>query len=144
MLGDGAILLCELRDIPLPPSENHLFVNRPGAGRVKNGNYRAYEAEVDAWAWTHLKTLAAARAALKEQYFITLAIDFRFMRGKVFTKLGRPQRMDVQNRLKASIDCVCSILHIDDSRLFAVYCQKTPSDRPGCTFRFFQHFPIPF
>lgn len=137
-------MLCELRGIPLPPSENCMYKNVLGKGRTKNAIYRAFEKECEAWQWTHLVQLGQARAAIKSNQELMLLIDFRFLTGRVYTKAGTPQIMDVLNRPKALVDIICKMLEIDDSRIFGAYCQKGPSKIEECILRFYAFNPLPF
>lgn len=119
-------ILCELKGLPIPPSENHLYKNVPRIGRVKSLEYRAYESDFNSWAWVNLKTLKYARQAISGQMKLGLTIDYRMLHSRIYCKDGRVKKMDVTNRLKILIDLLANALQIDDSAFFSVYCKKTP------------------
>lgn len=121
------MLVIELFDLPMPPSSNRLNVNRagPGPGRRRSDEYVAYLAEAEAWRLSHLPAVRSARAVLQERLRadpwlkLRIEIRFRFNRGAILCHDGRPKRNDTENRLKALLDAVASVLGIDDKLFWA-------------------------
>lgn len=117
-------ILVDLNGLPLPPSENHLYVNVRRVGRVKGPDYRRYEEAFYFWSLKNQKAIIAAIIALDGTKELSLRISFRFLRERLYTKKNAIKKMDVTNRLKAFIDLLSLHLKIDDSRFFNVYCEK--------------------
>lgn len=59
---------------------------------------------------------------------------FYFQRERIYCKNGKPKRLDVDNRLKHSLDQVSKLLHFDDSMIFqgGFYKRVTPSKIEFC------------
>lgn len=124
----------EFLSLPLPPSENNLYINIKGrGGRVKGPGYRAYEAEYQAWEWEWFKPLRDASKILLENGSqpLSITLTFRFLYSQIYTLKGAVKKMDVSNRLKAPIDLLSRSLGIDDSSYFKVSCEKKTASLSG-------------
>lgn len=126
--------MIELRDIPIPPSENQLYRNVPMRGRVKAQGYRDYESQFFAWCFENKQALLSAKNTiqlLEASQRLRLRLDFKFLESRLISKKGSMKRLDVTNRLKCLIDLVCFQLGFDDSRFFEVHCKKRTVFKEG-------------
>lgn len=116
--------MIEFLNIPLPPTDNHLYINIR-RGRLKSPDYRNYEADFSIWCYQNHLALKEGAKALEGGYPLAIEIDFKFAYAKLFCKDGPIKKMDVSNRLKCFLDLVSKSLQFDDSRFFRVSCQKS-------------------
>lgn len=121
--------ICILADLPMPPSDNSLYLNIRGRGRVKAPSYRVYESEMNAWLYSNLELVRGFRVSVKAAKKLGIQLHCYFPESKIFCKDGRVKRLDVQNRGKAVIDLIFKMLESDDSKLFAVYFEKRVDSR---------------
>jgi hypothetical protein len=114
-----------LTGLPLPPSVNELYTNismqgRPG--RVKSKAYVEYCRAMDDWAWANMAQLRPLRAWVQTLHPNDLIrVDCLFLHDKksILCANGKPKKNDTSNRLKAALDLVAGLLHIDDCRFWA-------------------------
>lgn len=118
----------EITGIPMPPTDNHLYFNVPGRGRVKSNEHRAYSAWFDRWAYIHIRKIAEIRKAIKASDRLTIDLVFYFRRETLFTKSNGIKRLDVQNRIKCLLDLIANVFHIDDRQFFKVSLEKRVSE----------------
>ena len=131
---------------PLPPSENQMYRNVPGVGRVATKELKEYrklcaEFEVKN---KHIfdqirKFLAQDRALfkhLKVDYFFT------FKHERLFTKSGDPKKLDAANRVKAIQDCFFHSIGIDDKHVFCSMIEKLSGEAESATIVLSSHTPI--
>lgn len=86
--------------IPVPPSANNLFVNRPGFGRVKSADYKAW---ISSAGWTaKTATLGKEKPALPYSVVYEVPAD---------------KRRDLDNYLKAANDLIVRIGLIGDDSM---------------------------
>lgn len=130
-------VLAILKEMPLPPSENHLYRNVPRLGRSKTRLYKDYELEFETWAWKCHKELTIARNLLSPHPFVGISLHFRFEYSRLFCKDGSVKKNDVTNRLKCFLDLLAKHLHFDDSRFFEVTARKTSSLKEGVDVAFY-------
>lgn len=129
----------ELSALPLPPSVNRLYERRggPGRGMKKTAEYVEYLAAVESWRLQRLDRVARMRrdlsAWLRANPTGRLHVDahFRFRRGAVLCKDGRPKRNDTENRLKALLDAVAGLIGCDDSLFWSGSFDKAPVPENG-------------
>lgn len=112
-----------LSGIPMPPTDNHLFLNIPRRGRVKSPGYRRYEKDFEIWRLTHLRELGVIKKAVRGSK-MAVSFMFNFEYGQLHCKDGRIKRLDVQNRLKAICDLLSAALETDDRFFFEVAAKK--------------------
>lgn len=121
---------------PLPPSVNTLYRNLPaGRGRAKTQKYRTYENTCRIWMLQNQNQLWQARALAMDaaaQPFSVLRVDsmFYFEASRILTMAGKPKRNDSSNYLKAPLDMLAQMLHIDDSYFWSGFYDKEPVDHP--------------
>lgn len=115
-----------LLGLPIPPSDNNLYANVPKLGRVKASGYRTYQKEVDAWAWSNMKILREARRLASLKPLLSVTLRLKMTRDCFWTRKGTVKRIDVANRLKASLDVLSRLIELDDSHFFHVSITKEP------------------
>jgi Holliday junction resolvase RusA-like endonuclease len=122
-----------LTGLPLPPSENRLFMNVPThgkfRGRIKTPEYRQYIADFEAWALMNRLKLGSLRSAFKEQMKLEVEFVMYFAHEAIYCKDGRIKRLDIQNRFKAICDLLAAALGINDSCFFKVSAEKRVSEK---------------
>lgn len=117
-----------VKNFPLPPTANHLFINARGGGRVKGPGYRRYAVECEHWRYRNLQRVALIRSELQNWPMIRIDTIFVMPRISILCKDGRPKRNDTSNRIKACHDLLADMLCLDDSRFWAGSFDKIPSD----------------
>lgn len=117
-------------EIPfLPPTSNHIYVNRRGGGRFLSKEalsfQRRFSAEV-------VGPNLAAISALDTKAAYQLYMQFFFAKDDVFTKTAsaasKYKKMDLQNRIKLITDSLCTAIGIDDSQFFQETYEKQIGD----------------
>ena len=118
-----------LRDIPMCPTANRLVM--PHRGRlISTPELRQWKAEVEAWQLRHLRPLEHVKETLEKYLsggkFRVLQVDCYhvFPMEKIFTKTGKPKKIDSNNRLKAMLDAASKMTGIDDKFYFSGACEK--------------------
>jgi len=111
---------------PLPPSDNRLYRNVMGIGRVKTKEYKAYAKAVEEWAYFNARSLSPIRRLAADAKLVYLEVLFLIHHPRLFTQALRPKRLDTTNRLKALCDMLAKILEVDDSKFWTVWCSKLP------------------
>ena len=114
-----------IEDVPLPPSDNHLYINvnwgRGRASRVKSPEYKAWSETFDLCTRVHTKLcedFIAKEASESPLLAITMAL--RMPHNRWFIKKGTPRRIDAQNRVKSICDALSKLLGVDDSYFWDV------------------------
>jgi hypothetical protein len=111
--------VCQLKDMPLPPSVNHLYVsNWKTKRRFKSKNYTIYERMIAHWRALNLNQVANGRdvaGGLNPGEILKVDVDFFFQRQEILTKKNTLKRNDPSNRLKALHDQLSELLGIDDT-----------------------------
>lgn len=121
----------QITKFPLPPSVNKLYRNVIGVGRAKGREYKAYENACRIWMLTQQVQLFNARKFVRSVGpYKALKADamFYFLRERILTKANTPKRNDTSNYLKAPLDLLSQILHVDDCYIWAGTYDKTPVD----------------
>jgi len=137
-MGDGDSARTEIATkgvgFPMPPSANNLFLNIPGRGRVKGPKYREYEREVQIWCMRNHSQLQSWRALVGQRRATqALALDVKFKFNSITIikkKDGLPKRLDLDNRLKALVDCLFVVIGIDDCYLWKISVSKNLTTGP--------------
>lgn len=130
--------MIEMLGFPLPPSENQLYRNVQGIGRVKAIAYRHYEKEFEIWRLRNRFSLQKAITALNGSYPLKIELLFKFNYARLYTKRKTIKRLDVSNRLKCFLDLLSKALQFDDSRFFEIKCEKCIAPEEGVNIKIFQ------
>lgn len=118
-----------IEDVPLPPSDNHLYINvnwgRGRASRVKSPEYKAWSETFDLCTRVHTKLCKdfIAKEA-SESSLLTVEIEIQMVYERFFTKRGTVRKLDATNRLKAICDALSRCIGIDDSHFWDVRIAK--------------------
>lgn len=110
-----------LPGLPIPPSENAMYVNRRQAGkrgRAASDELRYFWDHMEFWRLKNLPFANSARRAMAGRSFLAIDCTFHFRRTRLYTGKGNVRRLDVSNRLKALHDSVAKLLGVDDSEFF--------------------------
>lgn len=118
---------------PLPPSENtRLFAVR--SRMVKSKVHRQYTDLCHLWANHNQKAFDDIRNQLLDKMMechqagrhFALRVDcyFVFEHSRIYTQANALEKLDADNRIKAALDGLSSILGIDDRHFFASSCEK--------------------
>lgn len=138
---------------PIPPSDNDLKkpVRRYGKGGKRmvlamadTGKYHEYRSDVNFW-WMKYNQEFHAEFKLLKKWFqegklLHVSCDFRVHEKRIWNANGTKKKIDVQNRLKALLDCFSAIAHIDDSCFFKVQTEivEIPNQLRECFYLFIQ------
>lgn len=117
-----------LLDFPMPPSENAMYRNREKGGRCATKALLDYRQAVQDWVWSHQNQFHRIRKMIPKNELLRVGTVFCFPRSRIFTKDGRPKRLDTSNRIKAIHDEVGKLLEIDDSHIWDFFAMKMESD----------------
>lgn len=114
---------------PMCPTANRLVA--PVRGRlIATREKRAWENEVRSYHLRHHRQINQVKNTLADMKrkagFLILNVDtyFVFPYSKLFTKDGRPKKLDANNRTKATLDAIATLTNIDDRYYFGGYCEK--------------------
>lgn len=113
--------------MPFPPSDNRLHrTSRKSFIRYKSGEYLAYEYLVSVYRLANLKAISEIKQSLTGMHKLTIMLYFEPSR--LFTKTGKPKRIDATNFLKAQCDSLAKLLEVDDSEFWDVRVIKCKSE----------------
>lgn len=113
--------------MPFPPSDNRLHrTGRRSYIRFKSGEYLAYEHLISVYRLANLNALNEIKQNLTGMH--KLEIYLYFEPSRLFTKVGKPKRIDATNFLKAQCDSLAKLLEIDDSEFWDVRVLKCKSE----------------
>lgn len=122
-------------DFPLPPSQNELYRNVPGVGRVATKALRDYRNTVSRWAFANAKYRELFEVIRDEEWGGTsiFKVDtyFIFKHERIWTKDLKPKRLDASNRIKACHDYLCDFLGIDDKQIWNCSAEKLSGEKEG-------------
>jgi Holliday junction resolvase RusA-like endonuclease len=116
----------------MPVSSNSQYKSFMSSnGKIRHAaseGLRKFKSDMNAYWWRHQTELSQYREIFKNWVANRLYLDvhclFLFEESKVFTKDGRPKKMDTSNRLKAIHDCLADYLQIDDCYFFRISAEK--------------------
>lgn len=112
-------------DMPLPPSLNNAYVNRPGRGRVASDDLRHYKA-----AAVPLATFLAREAEFEVPPKARLRIALTF----AFATRTSYAQSDIDNRVKPMLDALSQALHFNDRCVDELIVRRAPyTGRAGAT-----------
>lgn len=116
-----------LEKLPMPPTSNHRLM--PAHGRlIKSPEIRAYDQKVELWGLRNRHKLLDYEkhigAWLKEGFLLEIELDFCFPKEKLVTKQNDPKRLDVDSRIKSSLDSISKLLRIDDKWFIKMTAKK--------------------
>lgn len=107
-----------LDGLPLPPSSNNIYFSS-GRRRFSSEALLAFKDAMRSYGLMNHAYLRAIREELaKAPAPIWFDRVFRFERSRLWTKSGKPKKLDVSNRIKALDDCLADLLGIDDLWIF--------------------------
>lgn len=113
-----------ISNFPLPPSENNVYSNVRGRGRVPNAKMKEWWRDVQIWELMNLPTIKGVRRWMDGHSFFHIDIDFLFHYSRIISKAGKPKINDCANRLKPIHDSLAKILMIDDCAFFQISAKK--------------------
>lgn len=140
-----------IHNFPLPPSENAMYRNVPGVGRVAARDLVDYRKACSAYGlrnaakFREIKQILGGRWKEFEHYKVDYF--FVFKRERLYTKAtkkerSRPKKLDVANRIKAAQDCLFGILGVDDKHIWATSIEKLDGEVEGVHIVIHPHTPI--
>lgn len=122
-----------IKGFPLPPSENILYRNVPRVGRVATKELKQYREECKIWEYQNKAAAETFKNMCFKHWSNTSMFQFDYFfimkKERIFTKDGRPKRLDVANRIKAMQDSLCNILGLDDKHIFSSYIEKLVGEK---------------
>lgn len=135
---------------PFPPSVNESYVNSrniSGRGRFPSQKLKQFKKEVEIYSYfiNTLKNKHQIQNLIGKE--LEIEIDFIIPYSKIYTLKGEPKVFDIDNRIKATLDGISSILGIDDKMFFKVTGRKfsmqkgNEKEQPNATIRI---RPMPF
>ena len=95
--------------LPMPPGQNHLYVNRRNGGRFKNTSHPFFK-NIQAHYLKNKQWIDSLE--FSGLYEIDRLFCFHYK--SIYCKDGRPKKMDVSNRIKAFDDELCKMIGLDD------------------------------
>lgn len=114
--------------IPLPPSLNESYARGPNSFYATDA-LRRYKIKVQNHCLIYQHHARELRdwcvSQGKNGHFIGISIYHVFQKDRVWTQKNTPKSLDVDNRQKAAVDAIKTILQIDDKNYFAISEQKT-------------------
>lgn len=123
-----------------------MYRNVPGVGRVATKELKDYRKLCSQFEIANSKTFNEIKDSIRKDagLFEHLKVDYFFMfkRERLYTKDGRPKRLDVANRIKAVQDCFFHSLGIDDKHVFCSMIEKISGENESVTIVLHPHEPI--
>ena len=116
-----------LKDIPLQPTDNHLYVNY-GDLRKKSVKHKHFKALFSKWALVNHRIIKEYRQIVQNWKNVKVVIILGLPYETLITKDGRMKAYDGQNRIKATLDCLGIHLGLDDRNFVNVEIEKTICD----------------
>lgn len=115
-------------------SINLAYRNIPGLGRCVSKELTAYKKQCAFWAMANSRIKQAFYDFIKEEQAETFKIDFyfTFKHERLWTKDGRPKRLDASNFIKTTEDQLCEFLGIDDKLFFNISAEKIEGENECC------------
>lgn len=108
--------------LPMPPSDNRIYVNLPRGGRKLSAEAERFKKDV--FAIVSDTALASEHVTLDQDatYMVRLDVFFKAIENKGWPKKAkrRYKKVDLHNRQKLLIDAVTDALGVDDSCIFRV------------------------
>ncbi|MFI5405196.1 MAG: RusA family crossover junction endodeoxyribonuclease [Nitrososphaerales archaeon] len=123
----------ELKNIPIPPSVNHMYRTLPNYRRCKTKYLLDFEKDFELWVLLNKEAINTARKEIKDSKYLKLDLRFYLKRPTLFCLNNTVKKMDISNRIKAVEDAVSNLLGIDDSLFFQVSASKEVADKVGVT-----------
>lgn len=122
----------ELEQLPIPPISNHRLL--PHNGRlIKSPECRQFDQKMKHY---FIKLRSAVfpmrnlvKEWLREDYCIKLELNFYWPKEKLISKKNEPKRLDLDGRLKSTIDAVAEILDFDDKFVIEIQARKIHWDK---------------
>jgi Holliday junction resolvase RusA-like endonuclease len=120
-----------LSGIPISPSLNMAYpTDKHTGGRFKSKQLMAWEKEFEVWALVNHVQLAQAFDMFHtplDGHVMSIRLMFHFEWAKLISLLGKPKKLDLDNRLKIVIDSVTKVIGCDDSQIFHIDASKRPT-----------------
>lgn len=121
----------ELSNLPMPPIANHRLM--PSRGRlIKSPEIRHYDQAVKHY-FIRLKSNAFVYRSiiahwLANNYAIKVDLNFYWPKSKLISKKNEPKRIDLDGRLKSTIDAISEICGFDDKHVVEIVAKKLYHD----------------
>lgn len=135
-----------IASFPLSPSDNELYYNMNGVGRVASKELREYKKLCEAYALKNAKMFREVKSIMANEWkgFSAVKADyfFVFKRERLYCKDGRVKKLDSSNRIKAVQDCLFNILGLDDKFVFAGSFEKLSGELEACNIVLSPHTPL--
>lgn len=126
-----------IKNLPLPPTVNHLYINVNRFGRsfrAPSQQYKDYKKEMSAWALQRMNFLKELNLELNkiiaQHKMIRVDSYFHFEHERIWTKKGKPKKMDSSNRVKPLHDQFSEWVGIDDRYFWSGFHEKITCE-PG-------------
>jgi len=120
-----------IQNFPLPPSENQIYRNVPRVGRVATQELKDYKRACAFWGMANKQYKQIFWELAQEYPGHVLKVDAYIIlkHERLWTKDGRPKKLDASNRLKALHDQLAEYLGIDDKAFFNVSAEKVSGEQ---------------
>lgn len=120
-----------IQNYPLPPSENQIYRNVPRVGRVATQELKDYKRSCAFWGMANKQYKQIFWELAQEYPNHVLKVDAYIVlkHERIWTKDGRPKKLDASNRLKALHDQLAEYLGIDDKAFFNVSAEKISGEQ---------------
>jgi hypothetical protein len=135
-----------ITNYPLPPSENQIYRNVPGVGRVATKELKDYRKSCEYYHLNNPQVFETIKEFIVDRWkkadHFKVDYYFTFKRERLYTKDNRPKKLDVANRIKAVQDCFFHSLGMDDKHVFATSIEKIIGEQECVTIVMHPHTPI--
>lgn len=112
----------KISGIPMPPQSNHMYATSRRGHRFASKDLCGFKEAINAIMFLKREDLEDVRRKLQNllTYNSSLKIErfYYFLYERIYTKDGRPKKMDVSNRIKALDDGISTMIGVDDSWFF--------------------------
>lgn len=112
-----------LKNIPMPPSSNHIYSTIYQTGRrAKTRDALQFESDFSKWALVNGYKLGVLKNHLqtfnKKNIKLKFERKFYFLKEKIYYKDGKIKKLDVSNYIKMIDDALAKAINIDDCHIF--------------------------
>ena len=119
--------MIEIKGLPMPPIANHRLM--PSQGRlIKSPDIRRYDQSIQLYMLKLRSKLFELRKTAKEWidvgYCLKVELFFYWPKEKLISKQHIPKRLDLDGRIKSTLDSISEVIGIDDKFVIEINAKK--------------------
>lgn len=125
--------MIELKSLPMPPIANHRLM--PSNGRlIKSPEIRNFDQRMQMYILKMRSKVFDTRKLAKEWidigYCLKVDLNFYWPKEKLISKQHLPKRLDLDGRIKSTLDAISDVIGIDDKFVIEINARKLYWEQP--------------